>query len=192
MRGVLLILFSMVAIVASAFDVPEESAVLAGYDEATVRARFKGNATKTLEGLWYYPDERLTLVVERHDAERGSRAEVYRLVVVDSEDTAINPGTVAGYAERAARPDQLRLRLYSAVVDERLTMPIECLATVDDDCNSIMVEKPKLKVHWSVNLARFLPSIFDGIRIYPHVETPKAAAGFVRLEQLNTKNPIYF
>ena len=53
MRGVLLILFSMVAIVASAFDVPEESAVLAGYDEASVRARFKGDATKTLEGWWY-------------------------------------------------------------------------------------------------------------------------------------------
>ena len=192
MRGVLLMVLVMVASVAAAFEVPEESAVLAGYDEATVKARFDGKVPATLEGLWYYPDERLTLVVERLEPERGSRAEVYRLVVVDSEDSAINPGTVAGYAERAAQPDQLRLRLYSAVVEERLTMPIECLATVDDECNSIKVEKPKLQVRWSVNLARFLPSIFDGIRIYPHVDSPKAAAGFIRLRELNAKNPIYF
>ena len=192
MRSVLLKVFVMVASVAAAFEVPEESAVLAGYDEATVKARFEGSVPATLEGLWYYPDERLTLVVERIEPERGSRAEVYRLVVVDSEDTAINPGTVAGYAERAAQPDQLRLRLYSAVVGDRLTMPIECLATVDDECNSIKVEKPKLQVRWSVNLARFLPSIFDGIRIYPHVDSPKAAAGFIRLRELNAKNPIYF
>lgn len=192
MRGVLLIVFAFVATIAAAFDVPEESSVLAGYDEATVKARFTGTITSTLEGLWYYPDERLTLVVERIEPERGSRAEVYRLVVVDSEDSAINPGTVAGYAERAAQPDQLRLRLYSAVVEERLTMPMECLATVDDECNSIKVEKPKLQIRWSVNLARFLPSIFDGIRIYPHIDSPKAAAGFVRLRHLNAKNPIYF
>ena len=192
MRSVLLKVFVMVASVAAAFEVPEESAVLAGYDEATVKARFEGSVPATLEGLWYYPDERLTLVVERIEPERGSRAEVYRLVVVDSEDTAINPGTVAGYAERAAQPDQLRLRLYSAVVGDRLTMPIECLATVDDECNSIKVEQPKLQVRWSVNLARFLPSIFDGIRIYPHVDSPKAAAGFIRLRELNAKNPIYF
>ena len=192
MRSVLLKVFVMVASVAAAFEVPEESAVLAGYDEATVKARFDGTITSTLEGLWYYPDERLTLVVERLEPERGSRAEVYRWVVVDSEDTAINPGTVAGYAAQAAQPDQLRLRLYSAVVEDRLTMPIECLATVDDECNSIKVEKPKLQVRWSVNLARFLPSIFDGIRIYPHVDSPKAAAGFIRLRELNAKNPIYF
>ena len=137
----------------SAFEVPERSETLAGYDRESVEKRM----------LEQIPDD--------------GGLPVYRIVVTDSENVAIDCGSVAGYMQESADPKKLRLWFYS-LVDARhcLAKPVECVATVSAD-GVIAIQRPKLKFRVSVNLTRFLPSLFGGLRIYPRMEKESIEPG---------------
>lgn len=159
----------------SAFEVPERSETLAGYDRESVEKRMSARRLGDLEGLWVYPEERMTFAVEQIPDDGG--LPVYRIVVTDSENVAIDCGSVAGYMQESADPKKLRLWFYS-LVDARhcLAKPVECVATVTAD-GVIAIQRPKLKFRVSVNLTRFLPSLFGGLRIYPRMEKESIEQG---------------
>ena len=98
-------------------------------------------------------------------------------------------GSIAGYIEKTAALDEMNVWLYSAFDGENLVNPIKCLSTVDKSLKCILLDKPKVKLQVSVNLLRFLPSVFRGIRVYPHIDNPEAKAGFRKIED---KEPIFF
>ena len=179
----------------SAFEVPERSETLAGYDRESVEKRMSARRLGGLEGLWVYPEERMTFAVEQIPDDGGlpvyrivvtdvfrighddGGLPVYRIVVTDSENVAIDCGSVAGYMQESADPKKLRLWFYS-LVDARhcLAKPVECVATVTAD-GVIAIQRPKLKFRVSVNLTRFLPSLFGGLRIYPRMEKESIEPG---------------
>ena len=103
------------------FSIPDKAPVMKGYDLESVKERHKKAVNGRLEGLWYYPDEHMTLSIERIENERG----YYRVVAVEAEDCAVDCGSVIGYMEESAESGKLRLWLYSGIADDTLTRPIE-------------------------------------------------------------------
>ena len=193
MRIVLLILALVVSLCVKAFNVPEKSTVLKGYYERSAELKLKNTFADNLEGIWYYPEEDMTLAIERVDSERSDKSVVYQIVVCECEDLSVDIGSVAGYLETTAMPDEFKLWLYSGFDGDILAYPIECLATMTADNQSLKIDKPKIRASVSVNIMRFFPSIFGGgIRIYPHVDNPKAKPGFIRWNDNTKMKPIYF
>lgn len=171
-----------------AFTIPENAPVLKGYDPESVRQRHAANTTGKIDGLWYYPDEHITLAIESIENERG----FYRLVTVEAEDCAIDCGCVLGYMEESAEKGKLKLWLYSGITDDRLVRPIECVANIENGGSNITIDKPDVKIRMSMNIAQFLPSIFGRIRIYPRMEKPSVKPGFIKIEDKELETPIYF
>lgn len=173
-RFCILHVLMLLAFQVRALGVPERAEVLAGYDRHTVEERMGARRLDGLEGLWSYPEERLTLAVERTDV--GGGLPEYRLVVVESDDTSIDCGSVAGYMQCPAEPGKIRLWLYSLAEDGRLSNPVECVGNLSED-NAITIRRTKLKFHVSANLTRFLPTVFGGVRIYPRLKEEKIEPG---------------
>lgn len=189
MSRLLIILMFLLPYSVRGMEIPEVSTVLPGYCEQSAKENIQRRGGSGLEGLWYYPDEQMTFVIERIEDFKNEHKECYRIVIVGSEDCSIDFGSVAGYIEKTAALNEMNVWLYSAFDGENLVNPIKCLATVDDDLKSILLEKPNVKLHVSVNLMRFLPTVFRGVRVYPHFSKPKAKVGFRKIED---KEPIYF
>lgn len=150
---------------ALAFSVPKKSEIVVGCHRFAAEKRLQSKLLDDIEGIWHYPDERLTLVVERII---DSPMATYRMAVVDSDNKALDRGLVVGYIQTTAQKNRLRLWLYSLSDDELLSHPVECIADIDKD-GYIRIHKKKLKFRVSVNLSRFLPSVFGGVRIYPYI-----------------------
>ena len=76
---ILLAAFLLLGFDVSAFEVPERSETLAGYDRVSVEKRMSARRLGDLEGLWIYPEERMTFAVEQIPDDGG--LPVYRIVV---------------------------------------------------------------------------------------------------------------
>lgn len=163
---------------AAAGAVPEHSEVLPDIDEESMRARLDELPLQPLEGIWFYPAEHMTLGIERT---ASAPDETYRVVLLASDDVELLPGTIVGHIVASATPDKYSLWLYSE--RDRLTLcrPMECVATLNRSATSLTFDPPHWDVKVRVNFARFLPSIFGGISIIPHMEKEKLPIGFKKI-----------
>ena len=62
-----------------------------------------------------------------------------------------------------------------------LVSPLECVATLNKDATSLTFEPPRWDVKVRVNFARFLPTLFRGVSIIPHVEQERLPVGFKKI-----------
>ncbi len=166
---------------------PEKSVALPGIDEDSMRTRLSETDLQPLEGLWYYPTEQMTLAIEKTTS-ADSKGETYRLIMIDSPDTHLLPGTVIGYAEHGVTSDKYRLWLYTERDRTTLLHPMECVATLSHDAGSITFDPPKWKVKVRLNLARFLPSIFRTVSISPEKSKETMPEGFKKMYPANDGN----
>ena len=64
-QTIAIILLTLVAIAGWAkTDLPEQSVVLPDYDEEVARQRLLESDMQPLEGIWYYPNEDMTLAMD--------------------------------------------------------------------------------------------------------------------------------
>lgn len=174
--GIALLLLT--ALQAMAVEVPDTAVVVAGYASRNeVEARLRSRVGDNIEGLWRYPEEGLVIAIEKTS---GSD---YRMVVVESDNECVDRGTVMGYLTTTAKASKLRMWLYSAIDSDMLTMPEKCIAEYSD--GTILIKHKALKAQLSVNLIRFLPTVFSGIRVYPHIERPTAEPGLHKIDLTN-------
>jgi hypothetical protein len=68
---------------AAVCGVPERGSLLPGIDEDSMRVRLAESDLQPLEGIWYYPNEQLTLGIERW---RGDDNIQYRIILLDCDD----------------------------------------------------------------------------------------------------------
>lgn len=191
MRKIFLITALLTICNIKALEIPKKSSVLPEYHEEAVKTRLSQKTADRIEGLWYYPDEKLTLAIEKFDSD--NKGVCYRLVVVDSENCAVDCGSIMGYMEQSASPEKLKMWLYSGITEDLLVNPVECVATVDDDFSTILIDRPSVKLRFSINLTQFLPSIFKGVRMYPRYESEKIKPGFKKImPEMQSPEPIYF
>lgn len=161
-------------------ELPEQSVVLPGYDEEVARARLLESDMQPLEGIWYYPNEDMTLAIERWERESSPKIG-YRMLLIASDDLELLPGTVIGYIEASAVDNKYRMWLYSQRNKVTLCGPLECVATLSNDASSLTFDPPHWEVKVRVNFARFLPSLFRGLSVIPHVEQERLPVGFKKI-----------
>ena len=173
-RAACLLLTVIAALQCHAIEVPDTAIVLAGYANRTAaEARLQTHELDDLEGLWSYPDENMTVAIERI----GNND--YRMIVAETDNESVDCGTVMGYLTTTAKQSRLKMVLYSVIDGDLLTTPQNCVA--DFKNGTIIIKRKKLKMDLSVNLVRFLPSVFDGIRLYPRIESTDIEPGLHKI-----------
>ena len=158
--------------------IPKKSVVLQGIDIDSMRVRLDESDLQPLEGIWYYPNEEMTLGIERY---RGEHNIGYRIILLDSPDINVVPGTVIGYIAASAVDSKFQLWLYSQ--RDRLTLikPLECVATLNAKGTTLTFDPPHWKVKVRVNIARFLPTLFNGVSIVPDKVSEQLPVGFRKI-----------
>lgn len=159
----------------TAIEIPDTAVVLPGYaSRADASRRILDGATDNLTGLWNYPEEQMVVAI------RKSSEFNYQIIAVEAENEAVDRGTVIGHLTTTASNSKMRMWLYSVVDGDKLTSPVECVAELSD--KSIFIQKRRLKMHISVNLTRFLPSVFGGVRVYPQIKSTEITPGLHKIE----------
>ena len=162
-------------VVVAGNGVPKRSVILAGLDVDSMRVRLDETDMQPLEGIWYYPNEEMTLGIERY---RGEHNIGYRIILLDSQDINVMPGTVIGYIARTALDNKYQLWLYSQRDKVTLIKPLECVATLNAAATTLTFDPPHWKVKVRVNIARFLPTLFNGVSIIPERVGESTPIGF--------------
>ena len=158
--------------------VPKKSVILAGLDIDSMRVRLDETDMQPLEGIWYYPNEEMTLGIERY---KGQHNIGYRIILLDSPDINVMPGTVIGYIAASAVDSKYQLWLYSQRDRVTLIKPLECVATLNSTATTLTFDPPHWKVKVRVNIARFLPSLFQGVSIIPERVGESLPIGFRKI-----------
>ena len=166
--------------------VPEKSVILYGLDVDSMRVRLNELDLQPLEGIWYYPNEEMTLGIERF---KGKHNISYRIILLDSPDIFVMPGTVIGYIATSVLDNKYQLWLYSQLDKVTLIKPLECVATLNNQATTLTFDPPHWKVKVRVNIARFLPSLFNGISIIPDKVEEKLPVGFRKIYPVGRDGP---
>lgn len=187
MRLLAAILLSIASLTAVAGELPDTAIVAAGYTSAAEARKLMGdNHQDELEGLWNYPEEGLVVaIVKTADFN-------YSIIAVESDNEAVDRGTVIGHLTTTASKKKMHMWLYSILDTENdyLLAPEKCVAETND--GTILIKKRKLKMHVAVNLTRFLPSVFGGVRVYPHIESTPVEPGLHKIENQPQASPLIF
>lgn len=162
---------------------PAESVIMPGVDEASMRTYFDQAGVQPLEGLWEFPDDNMVVAIEERRGE--AHGHHYTLMLVSSDNLEMLPGTIIGSMTSTADPSKLCLWLYSERSHITLTKPMECVATLSDNGTTLLFDPPHLRLKVRVNFARFLPSIFGKLSIYPDKHEEKAPTGFKKIYPAN-------
>ena len=175
---IFLLAFLLPSTAAAGSGVPKKSVILAGLDVDSMRVRLDETDMQPLEGIWYYPNEEMTLGIERF---KGPRNVGYRIILLDSPDINVMPGTVIGYIAASAVDSKYQLWLYSQRDRVTLIKPLECVATLNSTATTLTFDPPHWKVKVRVNIARFLPSLFQGVSIIPERVGERLPIGFRKI-----------
>ena len=174
-------------VVVAGNGVPKRSVILAGLDVDSMRVRLDETDMQPLEGIWYYPNEEMTLGIERY---RGEHNIGYRIILLESQDINVMPGTVIGYIARTALDNKYQLWLYSQRDKVTLIKPLECVATLNAAATTLTFDPPHWKVKVRVNIARFLPTLFNGVSIIPERVGESTPIGFRKVyPEVSDKSP---
>ena len=158
--------------------VPKKSVILDGLDVDSMRVRLDETDMQPLEGIWYYPNEEMTLGIERY---RGEHNIGYRIILLDSPDINVVPGTVIGYIVSSAVDNKYQLWLYSQRDRVTLIKPLKCVATLNSTATTLTFDPPHWRVKVRVNIARFLPTLFNGVSIIPEKVGESLPIGFRKI-----------
>lgn len=174
--GFLMALLPLMAVAGN--GVPKKSVILDGLDVDSMRVRLDETDMQPLEGIWYYPNEEMTLGIERY---RGQHNIGYRIILLESPDINDVPGTVIGYIAASALDNKYQLWLYSQRDRLKLVKPLECVATLNAQATTFTFDPPRWKIKVRVNIARFLPTLFNGMSIIPEKSGERLPVGFRKI-----------
>ena len=120
----------------------------------------------------------MTLGIERY---KGNHNIGYRIILLESPDISLVPGTVIGYIARSAVDNKFQLWLYSERSRTTLKKPMECVATLSNKATTLTFDPPHWKLKVRVNVARFLPTLFNGLSVIPERVGEQLPIGFRKI-----------
>lgn len=161
-------------------NVPAKSDILRGYSLDDQLKKMEHKALQPIEGVWKYDEEMMTVAIEQFSSLRFSSHIAYRIVMLESEDLELLPGTVVGYIAESADNSKFELWIYSDKNGAELESPRLCVATLKG--GSLTFKRAKeLNVKVRMNIARFLPTLFRGISVTPEVKNEPLPVGFRKI-----------
>lgn len=142
----------------------------------------------SVEGVWIYPDDHVTVLVLRNETNDPSELPSYALTVVETTDCKLNPGEIIGTLSPSPDPKKFTLSLFTSRKKGKLSDPKSCLATLSNDGESMVVEKEKSKIRLRVNFnpSSILPALWKslvrfGISIGDGSRKKEAPVGMVKI-----------
>ena len=164
---------------------PQQSPILSGYSTETVKSRIQTTATDPVEGIWEFPEDRVTVSVEKCSDGGFS----HRLVILESDDIETVPGTVLGYIADSGLDNEFNLWIYSDE-DENgiLSSPVKCYARLSNDFRSVRIIKSEIKPLVRINFARLLPGFFKGVYITLKNKPAQTPVGLRKIYPEDTDN----
>ena len=177
--ALLLVLVALLPVTMAAGNgIPDKSVIIDGLDVEAMRLRLDETDVQPIEGIWYYPNEEMTLGIERY---KGGHNIGYRIILLDSPDINLIPGTVIGFIASSAVDSKYQLWLYSQRDRVTLVKPLECVATLNKAATTLTFDPPHWNVKVRINFARFLPSLFNGVSIIPEKVEERLPIGFRKI-----------
>lgn len=176
---------------AKAVSIPDSSSILPGYDKYSVTSRFDNRPLSKEEGIWFSVEEGMKVAIENTEPENELNP-LFRIVAIEADDTSLDCGQILGYLQTSEDSRTLRMWVYSELNDKGWTRPIECIAELKDDNSYMLVNKPKIKFRFAINLLRLFPSFVDGINIYPYMDKKEIKPGFKRIYPAPESNKIIY
>lgn len=146
---------------------PAHSYVVPGYyNPDSVRVAMQQRALHRIEGIWAFPSDGASVVIERYadSATLGDEAVRYRMLILRSPCRSLRPGTVMGYLSATSRPGVYAAQIYtSGNGGATLSRPKDFTLTLIDDAH-LSFRQHSRKVR--VNLWRLIPYMSRiGLRI---------------------------
>lgn len=116
-------------------------------------------------------------------------AEKWVMILIDSPDPTLQPGTLMGWFYPAAKPDHYVAKIYTKSRHNKLVSPAEFTLRLADDGHLIMTA---VKRGIIINPWRLLPYMIRGLIRYRD-DSPRDLNGFIKRwpRPRNPQNPIY-
>lgn len=139
------------------------------------------------EGIWIYPEDRVTVLVVRDRVLGASELPAYTVSVVRSDDAGIFPGEVLGSLKASAKTRKYSLTLHTLRKKGKLGSPQTCVATVSSSGDEVILSQAKkkgVKFRFSLNPATLLPRTWRIIRMNMGLSTSsevEAPSGMVKI-----------
>ncbi|MFG6380632.1 MAG: hypothetical protein K1V87_00795 [Muribaculum sp.] len=159
------------------------------YDRDSVEARLRTLPLHIIEGIWQFPSDGATVVIERsrHDGPMTDEAVTYSMTLLKSPMRSLLPGTEMGTLKPTAKRG-----VYSAVLytdtdgGQRLLKPKNFTLTLNDD-GHLSFHKHGSSI--KVSIWRLLPYVSRlGIRV--HNDKPRDLDGCVRVFPMSKDGPV--
>lgn len=167
---------------ASKTRLPDVSERLEGYDsDSLVIARLGAGVMERVEGVWRFAADGGRVAIERRQLRAGAAdASAYVMVVIESPDRSVRPGTVMGCLAATARADTYIGQIYTDIIDRgtALCRPRDITLRLTDSESRFAIEP--IEKGLKVNLWRLLPYMFRWSVKYVD-RTPRDLDGCVRL-----------
>ena len=155
---------------------PEMSVVLYGYSATSVKNQIDTGTVDHIEGIWEFPEDRVTVSVENVTRNNNTLSFSHQIVILESDNLEIIPGTILGYIADSGIDDEFNIWIYSSCNDNGiLSDPVKCYAKLTESHRTLKIEKPEIKPIVRINFARFLPGFFKGLYVSfkkKNVESP--------------------
>lgn len=135
-------------------------------------------ALHTVEGIWIYPDDNVTVLVRRLPDTDHIAYRAYDICVVETPDCSMTPGESIGILEATADAKAFRLRLFTKRKKGSLSGLLDCAAYLSDDEN-LRVESPKFK--FRLRTFSVLPKFWRMVRVSIDNPASRLPAGMVRI-----------
>lgn len=168
--------------------------------DSAVTAILRNSGTDGIKGIWKASADGASVAILPASAwerlsgtplpsDRYTLAERFVIVLLDSPSPRLQPGTLMGWAEPAAKPGLYKAEIYTRAKGSRLTSPKKFVLSLADDGHITMRAIHKGLV---INPWRFLPYMIRG-SVRFRDDTPADLDGFFRIwpEPINPQNPRY-
>lgn len=140
---------------------PKTSYRIEGFTLDSAMRRLSALPLHDIEGVWRFAGESTVIVVERYDAGQSGMqdyVEGYRIILAESPNRALRPGTVIGYLAELGERGKFESKIYTSAAGQTLLMPKKFNLELADGNDRLIFERRKSA--FSVNLWRLLPYLW--------------------------------
>ena len=123
---------------------------------------------ETIEGIWLYPDDNVTVLILNDQTDQGRNVfPSYSISVVDTSDARLHPGEVIGNLRATPELNVFKIELSTEKKNDLLLKPKSCLANLSKEGDTFTIKKQKAPFKGRVNLNfnRLLPRFWKIVSV---------------------------
>lgn len=173
------------------FMMPSPSPAQEVFDMGAAREICDSLPLSGIEGVWLYPDDRVTVLIIRNPRLSSTEFTTYKMTVVETSDCNLHPGDRLGTLTESAEAGKYNIELFTERKNGLLLKPRTCRAEISKDGESIIFKKDKNKLNFrlTINPYTLLPGLWKIFRTNVSTSpfnttsssSPVPAAGMIKI-----------